>query len=300
MAKPDEDWPALPLRQWQPTYATLHLWTQVVGKIRTKLTPLINHWWNSTLYLTARGLTTSAIPYGSGAFEIRFDFLDHKLRIDTSWGAFRTIELVPQPCCDFYAAVMSALKQLGIEVEISPVSQELPKEIRLDLHREHASYDAKAVERWFHILLRVAMILTEFRARFIGKSSPVHFFWGSFDLAVSSFNGKRAPHRDGAGKMMNEAYSHETSSVGFWPGSGSVTDAAFFAYTAPAPAGLESVLVQPPAAHYDKTLGEFILMYDDMRKSASPRQALLDFAQSAYEAGANLAGWNRAELERSE
>ena len=291
------DWPALPLREWQPTYATLHLWTQVVGKIRTKLTPLVNHWWNSTLYPTARGLTTSAIPYGDGAFEIRFDFVGHQLLIDRSDGRSRTIELRPKPCCDFYSEVMDALARLDIAVEISPVAQELPQPIRLDLDREHASYDREYVERWWHILLRVAMILGEFRARFIGKSSPVHFFWGSFDLAVSRFTGRRAPHRD-APKWVNEAYSHETSSVGFWPGSGNIQDPAFFAYIAPQPAGFDTAAVKPASAFYDRTLGEFILMYDDMRKTASPHDTLLDFAQSAYEAGANLAGWNRAELER--
>ncbi len=299
MVHQDAAWPALPLRDWQPTYATLHLWTQIVGKIRTKQTPLVNHWWNSTLYLTGRGLTTSAIPYHDGAFEMRFDFVDHRLRIDTSWGPRREIELRPQPCCDFYALVMRALGELGIDVAIAPVSDELPQPVRLDLDREHGSYDREFVERWWHILLRVDTILNEFRARFIGKSSPVHFFWGSFDLAVSRFSGRRAPHRDGAPRWVNEAYSHETSSVGFWPGSGSVTDPAFFAYIAPQPAGFDTAPVKPEAAHYDRTLGEYILMYDDMRKSASPRQALLDFAQSTYEAGANLAGWDRAELERS-
>lgn len=294
-----DGWPELPLREWQPSYATLHLWTQVVGKIRTKLTPLVNHWWNSTLYLNARGLTTSAIPYAEGAFEISFDFIDHRLAIETSWGPRRTIELRPKPCCDFYRQVMDALADLGIEVEISPVAQELPQPIRLDLDREHASYDAEYVQRWWRIMLRVAMILSEFRARFIGKSSPVHFFWGSFDLAVTRFSGRRAPAREGAGAMMNEAYSHEVISVGFWPGSGPIQDAAFYAYAAPQPAGFDSAKIKPDTARYDRTLGEYILMYDDMRSAPSPRQALLDFAQSTYEAGASLGGWNRAELERS-
>ena len=299
MRSSTEQWPPLALDDWAPTYANLHLWTQIAGKIRTKLTPLINHWWNSTLYLSGRGLTTSAIPYRDGAFEIRFDFIDHRLLIETSWGPSRTIELRPQPCCDFYKAVMGALADLDIDVRIRPVSDELPTPVRLDVDRAHTEYDAEYVRRWWEITLRVAMILTEFRARFIGKSSPVHFFWGGFDLAVSRFSGRRAPPRPGAAKWVTEAYSHETSSVGFWPGSGSIKAPAFFAYIAPQPAGFDTAHILPRSASYDRTLGEYILMYDDMRKAPSPRQALLDFAQSTYEAGANLAGWNRGELERS-
>jgi hypothetical protein len=292
----NEQWPELPLAAWQKTYDTLHLWTQVIGKIRTTQTPLINHWWNATLYLNARGLTTSAIPHDDGAFEIAFDFIDHRLLIETSWGKRRSLELRPQFCADFWQAVMDALAELKIELKIHPLSSELPQNVRLDLDREHDTYDPAWANRWWRITLAVHNVLQEFRARFIGKCSPVHFFWGSFDLAVTRFSGRRAPPREDP--MMNEAYSHEVSSAGFWPGSGTISDAAFYAYHAPQPAGFDRASVGPAAAHYDSQLGEFILMYDDVRKSATPREALLDFLQSTYEAGANLAGWNRAELER--
>ncbi len=292
----NDDWPALPLASWQKTYETLHLWTQVIGKIRTAQTPLINHWWNATLYLTGRGLTTSPIPLGGRAFEIAFDFVDHRLLIDTSWGLRRTFELRPRPCAEFYASVMKALAELKIEVDFNPLSSELPENIRLDLDREHTTYDPEWANRWWRVTLAVHNVLQEFRSRFIGKCSPVHFFWGSFDLAVTRFSGRRAPARDDP--MMSEAYSHEVSSAGFWPGSGPIADAAFYAYHTPQPAGFDRAAVRPAAAHYDPQLGEYILMYDEVRTSASPRQTLLDFLQSTYEAGATLANWNRSELER--
>ncbi len=293
----NEHWPELPLAAWRETYETLHLWTQIVGKIRTACTPLVNHWWNATLYVDARGLTTSAIPAGNEAFEIRFDFIDHRLMIEKSDGRRRTFELRPRACADFYADLMGALAELKIEAPITPLSCELPKNIRLDLDREHASYDRQWANRWWRITLAVANVFHEFRAPFIGKCSPVHFFWGSFDLAVTRFSGRGAPKRDDP--MMAEAYSHEVSSAGWWPGSGKIEEAAFYAYHVPQPEGYERASVKPSAAYYDRELGEYILAYDAVRKSSSPRETLLDFLQSTYEAGANLAGWDRAALERS-
>ena len=290
----NEAWPPLPLAEWQRTYETLHLWTQVVGKIRIATTPLINHWWNSTLYLTARGLTTSSMPFGNAAFEIRFDFIDHVLLIETSAGARQTIDLRPQACADFYASVMHALKHLGIEVQISPVTSEIPVPVRLDEDRQHAEYDADYANRWWRVASSAALVMEEFRAGFIGKASPVHFFWGSFDLAVTRFSGRRAPPRPGADAITLESYSHEVSSCGFWPGGGAVNDAAFYSYAAPQPEGFDRAL-----PGYNRDLGEYILMYDEVRASASPRDTLLDFFQSTYEAAANLGHWNRAELERS-
>jgi Family of unknown function (DUF5996) len=292
-------WPALPLAAWQPTYATLHLWTQVIGKIGIARTPMLNHWWNATLHLTARGLTTGPMRDGSQSFEIRFDFVDHRLIIETSRGGREVIELRPQTSADFYAAVMEALASVGVNVHIWPVTVELPEAVALDRDRDHASYDAEAVNRWWQVMLAAGTVLEEFRARFIGKCSPVHFFWGSFDLAVTRFSGRKAPVREGADAITRESYSHEVISAGFWPGSGSVAGAAFYAYAAPQPPGFERAPVKPAAARYETALGEYILMYDDMRSSASPRETLLDFLQSTYEAGANLGGWNRAELERS-
>jgi hypothetical protein len=299
MTMNDEDpWPPLPLEGWRPTYETLHLWMQIVGKIRLELTPRLNHWWNSTLYLTARGMTTSPMPYRDGSIEIRFDFIDHKLVIDTSWGATGGFDLGPQACADFYERLHAEMTRLGIEVKIWPVTCELPELIRLDQDRTHRSYDAGMVHRWWRATLSATMVLEEFRAKFVGKSSPVHFFWGSFDLAVTRFNGKRAPAREGADSITREAYSHEVISAGFWPGSGPVTDAAFYAYAAPSPEGLSDAKVRPDAAHWDAQLGEFILMYDAVRNAPSPRVALMEFLESTYEAAASLASWNREELER--
>ncbi len=292
-----EAWPPLPLEAWKKSYETLHLWTQIIGKIRVARTPLINHWWNSTLYLSARGLTTSPIPDGDGAFEVAFDFISHRLLIETSSGKSFALDLQPRACGEFYELVMKGLADLRIDVDINPLSCELPHNIRLDLDREHASYDPEQVNRWWRITLAVHNVLQEFRGRFIGKCSPVHFFWGSFDLAVSRFNGKRAPDREDP--MMREAYSHEVSSAGFWPGSGSIAEPAFYAYHTPMPQGYDRALAKPAAARYDSTLGEFVLPYEAVRTSSSPRQTLLDFLQSTYEAGANLAGWDRAALERS-
>jgi hypothetical protein len=292
-----KSWPALPLDSWKDTCATLHMWTQIVGKVRLRLTPLVNHWWNVPLYVTARGLTTSRIPYGEMAFELWFDFIGHRLVLETSDGVVKSIPLAPRSVAEFYQEVMAMLRSAGIEVKIWRMPVEIPNPIAFDQDRTHASYDPAAVEKFWRILLAVDAVFTEFRSRYIGKSSPVHFFWGSFDLAVSRFSGRRAPERAGADRITKEAYSHEVSSVGFWPGSGEIKDAAFYSYMSPEPQGFKKARARPEAARYDK-IGEFLLMYEDLRRAASPATALLDFCQSTYEVGANLAQWDRASLER--
>jgi uncharacterized protein DUF5996 len=294
----EQAWPALPVKEWQATRDTLHMWTQVIGKVRLALSPLINHWWETPLYITARGLTTSPIPYDMGIFEIEFDFIEHKLNILTSNGLTASILLYPRSVADFYADVMGTLSDLGIQVKIWHMPAEIPNPIPLDTDRIHASYDPDYANRFWRVLVSTDTVMKEFRGRFIGKNSPVHFFWGSFDLAVTRFSGRRAPERPGADKITREAYSHEVSSVGFWPGSEGVSDAVFYSYFAPEPAGFSKSPVQPAAALYSTQLNEFLLPYDAVRLSASPREALLDFFQSTYEAGADLGGWDRANLER--
>jgi Family of unknown function (DUF5996) len=293
-----DPWPDLPLAAWQDTYATLHMWTQVVGKVRLALTPLINHWWEVPLYVNARGLTTSAIPYGDRIFEVQFDFIDHKLTIQTSWGSSKTLALRPQSVADFYSEFMSALHALGIEVKIWTTPCEVPNPIPFEKDTQHASYDPEFAHRFWRILILCENIFQEFRAGFIGKSSPIHFFWGSFDLCVTRFSGRRAPERPGADPVTREAYSHEVISAGFWPGSG-LDAPAFYAYAAPEPAGFAAQPAQPAAAFYHPQMKEFLLMYDDVRRAPAPRQALLSFLQSTYDAGANLAHWDRKELEKN-
>jgi hypothetical protein len=292
-------WPELPPQAWQDTYATLHMWTQIVGKVRLALTPRINHWWEVALYVNARGLTTSAIPYNDEIFEVQFDFTAHELIIQTSWNSSKTLALRPQSVAGFYAEFMSALRSLNIDVKIWPVPVEIPDPIRFDKDTQHASYDPEYAHRFWKILVICENIFQEFRARFIGKDSPVHFFWGSFDLCVTRFSGRRAPERPGADTVTREAYSHEVISAGFWPGGGEIKGPAFYAYAAPEPQGFAEQKVEPAAAFYHPQMKEFLLLYDDVRQSTSPRQALLSFLQSTYEAGANLAHWNRKELERS-
>jgi Family of unknown function (DUF5996) len=292
-------WPELPLAAWQDTYATLHMWTQIVGKVRLALSPLVNHWWEVALYVNARGLTTSAIPYGDGIFEVQFDFIEHELIIQTSWGASKMMTLEPRSVADFYAEFMSALRSLGIEVKIWTMPCEVPDPVRFESDTQHASYDREYAHRFWEILVLCDTIFKEFRAGFIGKDSPVHFFWGSFDLCVTRFSGRRAPGRPGADAVTREAYSHEVISGGFWPGGGDIKGAAFYAYAAPEPAGFGEQKVKPAAAFYHPVMKEFLLMYDDVRSAASPREALLSFLQSTYEAGANLARWERKELERA-
>jgi len=292
-------WPSLPLASWQDTCSTLHMWTQIVGKIRLALTPVVNHWWNVPLYVNARGLTTSAMPYRDRSVEIQFDFLDHQLRLLRSDGFTRSLPLAPRSVADFYREVMSLMRESGVDVKIWRMPVEIPNPVPFDEDRVHAAYDPAAAQKFWRILLTVDDVFTEFRARFIGKCSPVHFFWGSFDLAVTRFSGRLAPPRPGADSITREAYSHEVSSVGFWPGSGTVLDPAFYSYTAPEPAGFREANVGPPPAHYDSQLSEFILMYDDVRKASSPRAALLDFCESTYRAGASLGKWDSAALERT-
>jgi hypothetical protein len=294
-------WPELKFAEWQDTLATLHMWTQVVGKIRLELTPLINHWWNVPLYVSARGLTTTSMPYGDRALEIVFDFIDHKLRIECSDGSTKVLALRPQSVADFYDEVMSALKELRIEVEIWTMPVEVPNPIRFTEDYEHKSYDPEYANRFWHALVKMEAVFQEFRSRFIGKCSPVHFFWGSFDLAVTRFSGRRAPEREGADSITREAYSHEVISHGWWPGSKDM-EAAFYSYTAPEPAGLAQTIgegkIKPPQTFYSTDMKEFFLLYDDVRTANSPEQSLMDFCQTTYEAGANLAGWDRASLER--
>jgi hypothetical protein len=294
-----ECWPSLPLESWQDTRATLHMVTQIVGKVRMALTPLVNHWWNVPLYVTARGLTTSLIPYGDISFELWFDFLRHQLCLETSAGILKSLPLAPRSVADFYREVMQMISSAGIEVKIWPMPVEIPNPIPFDQDRVHATYDSQAVEKFWRILLSVDSVFNRFRAEFIGKSSPVHFFWGSIDLAVSRFSGRRAPERPGADAMTREAYSHEVSSVGFWPGNAGVSDAAFFSYTVPEPDGFKQASVRPDAASYNTKLGEFLLPYEDVRKAESPSAALLDFCCTTYQAGATLGNWDRHALERS-
>lgn len=293
-----EYWPELRLGAWKDTCATLHLWTQMAGKVRLALTPRVNQWWNVPLYVGARGLSTSRIPYGAGGFELRFDFVSHELVLETSAGVVRTLALQPNTVADFYAEFLLLLRDAGITVKIWKMPVELPDPIPFDKDRVHGAYDRAAVERFWRILQTVDAVLQEFRARFTGKCSPVHFFWGSFDLAVTRFSGRAAPVRPGADAITREAYSQEVSSVGFWPGGGTVQDAAFYSYMAPAPEGFAAARVRPVAAFYDQNLGEFLLMYNEVRRSADPRATLLEFCESTYEAGANLAHWERGELER--
>ena len=291
-------WQPLPLADWQDTYATLHMWTQIVGKIRLTLTPLVNHYWNVPLYVTPRGLTTSSIPYQNRIFEIRFDFIEHHLIIQTSDGATKAIALRPLSVADFYEELMTVLRSLGIEVNINGTPDEVSEPIPFAEDHEHSSYDAEAVNRFWQILVQINTVFEEFRAQFIGKCSPVHFFWGSFDLAVTRFSGRRAPERQDADPITREAYSHEVISHGFWPGGGDVSGPAFYSYTAPEPPGLNKASIRPEAAFYSQEISEFLLMYDDVRTADSPRQVLLDFLQITYEAGASLANWERDALER--
>src|SRR6266849_2218453 len=281
-------WPVLPLEEWQETYHTLHMWTQIAGKVRLALSPLMNHWWEVPLYVNAVGLTTSPIPYGGEIFEIQFDFVHHQLMIQTSQGLNRTIALEPRSVADFYREFMAALRSLDIAVKIWTTPVEVPNPIPFEQDSGHASYDADSVNRFWRILVLADTIFKEFRSSFLGKSSPVHFFWGSFDLAVTRFSGRRAPEREGADPITREAYSHEVISAGFWPGSGDITDAAFYSYTVPAPPGLSNAPIRPSKAFYSAQMSEFLLMYDDVRQARSPDATLMEFLQSTYEAGANL------------
>ncbi|WP_213773170.1 DUF5996 family protein [Bradyrhizobium sp. dw_78] len=297
-------WSELPLAGWRETYDTLHLWTQVVGKIRFARSPWLNHSWHVALYVTSRGLTTSPIPDGTDVFQIDFDFIDHALRISTSDGGQSQFALAGQSVASFYQAVMAALAEFGIDVEIDEMPNELPDPVRFSQDRRHASYDADAVRRFFQILVNADRVLKQFRTGFLGKASPVHFFWGSFDLAVTRFSGRRAPRHPGgvpnlSDEVACEAYSHEVSSAGFWPGSGAIDYPAFYSYGYPEPPGYRTAKVRPDAAFFSEALGEFILPYDAVRTADDPDKALLEFLQSTYEAAAIAGKWDRDTLECS-
>jgi hypothetical protein len=291
-------WPQLPLAAWQPTCRTLHMWTQIVGKVRLALSPKLNHWWQVPLYVNAIGLTTSPIPYAEQVFEIQFDFIRHQLHINTSAAATRTLDLTVLSVADFYSQFMAALASLGIHVTIWKLPVEIANPVPFDQDTNHTAYDADAAHRFWQILIHCDSVFKEFRARFIGKSSPSHFFWGSFDLAITRFSGRRAPAREGADPITQEAYSHQVISAGWWPGSGEIESPAFYAYAAPEPAGFAQHPVSPSQAFYHPQMKEFLLMYDDVRQSSSPRAALLDFLESTYAAAADLGKWDRPNLEK--
>jgi Family of unknown function (DUF5996) len=274
------------------------MWTQIVGKTRLALAPLQAHWWNVPLYVSSRGLNTSAMPYGAEFLQIEFDFVSHKLRFATSTGASLSTPLRGQSVADFYHDYQRSLAVLGVNVEIHPVPVEVQKPIPFAEDTEHHSYDPDATHRFWRVLMQADRVLQKFSSGFVGKVSPVHFFWGSFDLAVTRFSGRPAPPRPGADAVTREAYSHEVISAGFWPGNGGFGEAAFYCYAAPAPAGLDAAVIEPAKAGYNSKLGEFIYLYEDLRRESSPDDALLSFLQSTYEAGANLAHWDRAALER--
>jgi hypothetical protein len=291
-------WPELPLQAWEDTYQTLHMWTQIVGKVRLALFPQTNHWWGVTLYVSSSGLTTQAIPYQGRCFEIEFDFLHHQLKIEIDDGRGKTLELRPRSVADFYREFREALAELRIEAKIWRMPCEVANPIPFDEDTQHASYDPEYVQRFWRILVESDAVFKEFRGKFLGKSSPSHFFWGSFDLATTRFSGRRAPERPGADPVTKEAYSHEVISAGFWPGGGSVNGPAYYAYAAPEPAGFAQQKIKPKQAFYHPEMKEFLMMYDDVRTAPSPSAALMEFLQSTYEVGANLGEWNRKELER--
>lgn len=298
----DAIWPELPYAAWKDTYATLHLWTQIAGKIRMAQTPWINHSWHVVLYVSARGLTTSPIPYEHRSFELEFDFLNHVLRIVTDDGTVKEIGLFPRTVADFYDEVMETLSELGIEIALDEVPNEIPNAIPFSEDQVHAAYDPDYAERHWRVLLQVHRVLTKFRSGFIGKCSPVQFFWGSFDLAVTRFSGRRAPLHPGGvpnlpDDVTQEAYSHEVSSAGFWPGSEALPYPAFYSYAYPEPAGFAAAPSRPEQAFYSQELHEFILPYDAVRRAANPDYELLEFLTSTYDAAAANGNWDRAALE---
>ena len=295
--------PELPLHQWQETYTTLHMWTQIVGKIKLRQCPHVNHWWQVVLYLTSRGLTTSPIPYGSSTFEIEFDFIDHQLVLKTNSGGHSSFAFSGNSVALFYRKLMDALDSLGIKVKIWTVPVEVEERIPFEQDVQHSSYDPDYASRCWQIMVQTDTVLKEFRSRFIGKCSPVHFFWGAFDMAVTRFSGRRAPEHPGgvpalADFVVREAYSHEVSSCGFWPGGGMIEEPCFYAYAYPEPDGFKQATVNPEGAFYNADLNEFLLPYSIVRTSENPDNVLLEFLQSTYEAAANLGNWDRSSLER--
>lgn len=303
--KPSHDfWPPLPFQEWQPTAETLHMWTQIVGKIRLSLTPWINHSWHVTQYVTPRGLTTSSLPFGEHAFEIRFDFVAHELTVEKSDGTRHVIELRPQTVAEFYRVLMAALREMELPVEINTLPNEITDPIRFERDETHRSYDPDAAERFWRVLLQSDRVFQKFRARFCGKCSPVHFFWGSFDLAVTRFSGRPAPPHPGGiphlpDWVTREAYAHEVSSLGFWPGNAANPEAIFYSYAYPEPAGFAEAEVRPAAATYSAQMHEFILPYEVVRNSESPEKMLLEFAQSTYDAASTLGNWERDALDQA-
>ena len=301
----NDQWPMLAFQDWKDTLATLHMWTQIVGKIRLVQSPWVNHSWHTTLYVTSRGLTTSPIPYGIRTFQIDFDFIDHKLLIQANDGEVKTKALRAQSVADFYEELFDDLAKMNLKVKINNMPNEVPTAITFDKDREHASYDAHYANLFWRILVQSDRVFKQFRSRFIGKCSPVHLFWGGLDLAVTRFSGRRAPEHPGGiphlpDWITREAYSHEVSSCGFWPGNEQIPYPIFYAYAYPEPEGFSTASVRPGGAFYSSELREFIFPYDEVRRSSSPDQALLDFLQSSYEAAADCGAWNRAELERTE
>lgn len=297
-------WPALPFIGWQDTCATLHMWTQVVGKIRLALEPMVNHWWQVPLYVTATGLTTSPMPYQSRSFQIDFDFCHHALTIRTSDPQRVEFALAPMTVAEFYDRTMQTLRDLGIEMTIWTMPVEVADAIPFEQDHQHKSYDADAAQRFWRVLVQTDRVMKQFRSGFIGKVSPVHFFWGSFDMAVTRFSGRTAPPHPGGVPNLGdwvavEAYSHEVSSCGFWPGNGGFGKAAFYSYAYPAPPGFADAPLRPPQASFDPNLQEFVLDYDAVRMSADPEAMLLAFFQSTYDAAANAGRWDRAALERA-
>jgi hypothetical protein len=297
-----EGWPDLPLAAWSATCDTLQLWTQIVGKIRLAHAPMVNHWWQVPLYVGSRGLTTSAIPYGGESFEIEFDFIDHRLEIRTSRGQIDGFALAPRSVADFHGELMGRLDRLGLTTRIWTMPVEIEGAIPFERDTQHAAYDPDYVHRFWRVLLRADRLLAQFRSSFLGKVSPVHFFWGSFDLAVTRFSGRTAPllqsDSPNLGRwVMQEAYSHEVSSAGFWPGNGGFGRAAFYSYAYPEPAGFADAPVPAPT-YYDQGLGQFILPYDAVRAASSPDALVMDYLQRTYEAAAKLGGWDRRALER--
>jgi Family of unknown function (DUF5996) len=293
-------WPPLPLESWRDTYATLHMWTQIVGKVVLALTPRMNHFWNVALQVTPRGLATHSLEHRNGVFSITFDFVAHQLVIQTSEGRQETIPLEPRTVAAFYQLLMEKLRAMGLETRIWPVPVEIPDPIGFDSDTVHHSYDPQSANAFWRILVAIKPIFEDFRCRFLGKSSPVHFFWGSFDLASTRFSGRRAPERPGADPVTKESYSHEVISHGFWPGGGAIQEPAFYAYAAPEPPGFKEAAVQPGAAFYSKDMSEFFLPYEAVRTSAAPQADLTAFLTTTYDAGANLGKWDRVNLERKD
>jgi hypothetical protein len=295
------DWPPLPLDAWRPTYETLHLWTQVVGKVSLALAPMVNHWWQVALRVDARGLATPALPYDRGVVALRFDFVDHALRVETSEGAARAVALAPRSVADFHRELTATLREVGVDARITRRPVELPEVIPFDEDETHAAYDPDAARRCWLALVQAARVLERFRGEFVGKCSPVHFWWGSFDLACTRFSGRRAPPHPGgipnlADRVAREAYSHECISAGWWPGGGAVGEPAFYAYAYPEPAGCPEAPIRPAAGFYHGQLREWVLPYEAARAAPDPDAVVLDFLRSTYDAAARLGGWDRAAL----